>query len=192
MLNGEASLSFTNEKGAALILPFEACREDTRYRNYMVQNYRQWHRYLKERSIDVKPSDIILVTGCDTSSQWATATYYRNIREVTTALEAQTPVVEVKFSISAGWGAAQAVKTREGPPQALARQQTRRPDREETQPENESEMPVNNQCIFLRGFYVKERLIIGPQVMKAGAGYHDAGKYGRKKRRQRVCWLMRV
>ena len=33
VLNGEASLSFTNEKWAALILPFEACREDTRYRN---------------------------------------------------------------------------------------------------------------------------------------------------------------
>ena len=54
-------------------------------------------------------------------------------------------------------------------------QQTRS-DYEGTQ--NDSEMLVNDQCIFLRGLYVKDRLL-GPQVMNAGAGYHDPGKRSR-------------
>lgn len=38
------------------------------------------------------------------------------------------------------------------------------------------EMAVgDNQCVFLRGFYVKERFLLGPKVLKTGAGYHDPG-----------------
>ena len=90
------------------------------------------------------------------------------------ALGAQVaPVAEARFSLSAGWRATQAVNTRRGPPGVL-HQQTR-PDYEGTRDDNET--LVNNQCIFLRGFYIKDRLW-GSQVMKAGAGYHDPGKYG--------------
>ena len=180
VLNGEASLSFTNEKGAALILPYEACREDTLYdelfRRHMLSHYRQWYNFvLTKCHRNMKLCDLILVTGCDMSRQWATATYFRHIREISGALEAQVaPVVEAKFSLSAGWRTTQTVSTRRGPPQAL-HQQTR-PDYET---QNDSETLVNNQCIFLRGFYVKDRLWgIGPKAMKAGAGYHDPGKYG--------------
>ena len=35
----------------------------------------------------------------------------------------------------------------------------------------------NIQCVFLRGFYVKERFLFGPKVLKAGAGYHDLGEH---------------
>ena len=108
------------------------------------------------------------------SRQWATATYFRHIREMSAALGTQVaPVVEAKFSLSAGWTTSQPVITRWGPPQAL--QQTRLD--EGTQ--NDNETPVNDQCIFLRGLYIKDRFLgLGPQVMKAGAGYHDPGKHG--------------
>ena len=52
------------------------------------------------------------------------------------------------------WITTEAVNTRRGPPQVL-HQQTRT-DYERTQ--NDSEAVVNSQCIFLRGFYVKERM----------------------------------
>ena len=179
VLNGESSYSFTNKKGAALILPYEACREDTLYdgsfKDHMLLYYRQWYTFaLTKCHRNIKLCDLILVTGCDMSRQWATATYFRHIRETSAALGAQVaPVVEAKFSLSAGWRTTQPVITRWGPPQAL-HQQTR-PDYEGTQ--NDSETLVNDQCIFLRGLYVKDRLL-GPQVMKAGAGYHDPGKHG--------------
>ena len=141
----------------------------------MLKYYRQWYTFaLTECYRDIKLCDLILVTGCDMTRQWATATYLRHNRDMSATLGAQVaPVVEAKFSLSAGWRTTQAVKTRQGPPEAL-HQQTR-PDYEGTQ--NDSETLVNNQCIFLRGFFVKDRLW-RPMAMKAGAGYHDAGKYG--------------
>ena len=63
------------------------------------------------------------------------------------------------------------MNTHRGPPQALHQQPCQ--DNDETQ--NDSETLAKNQCIFLCSFYVKDRLW-GPQVMKAGAGYHDPGK----------------
>ena len=181
VLNGESSLSFTKEKGAALILPYEACREDTLYdelfKEHMLLYNRQWYTFaLTKCRRGIKLHDLILVTGCDMSRQWATATYFRNIREMSASLEAQVaPVVEAKFSLSTGWRATQPILPRWGPPQAL-HQQTH-PDNEGTQ--NDGETLVNDQCIFLRGLYVKDRFWgFGPQVMKAGAGYHDPGKHG--------------
>jgi hypothetical protein len=143
----------------------------------MLRWYRQWYTFAVTKCHrNIKLYDLILVTGCDMSRQWATATYFRHFREMSAALGAQVaPVVEANFSLSAGWRTTQPVITRWGPPQAL-HQQTR-PNDEGTQ--NDSETLVNDQCIFLRGLYVKERFLqLGPKVLKAGAGYHDPGKYG--------------
>ena len=141
----------------------------------MLKHYRRWYNFaVIECHRNIKLCDLILVTGCDMTRQWATATYFRHSREMSATLGAQVPpVAEAKFSLSAGWRTTQAVNTRRGPPQVL--QQQTRSDYEGTQ--NDGETLVNNQCIFLRGFYVKER-IWGPRVMKAAAGYHDPGKYG--------------
>ena len=62
-----------------------------------------------------------------------------------------------------------------GAPQALHPQT--RLNYEGTQ--NDGEMLVNDKCIFLCGLYIKDIFLgLGPQVMKAGAGYHDPGKHG--------------
>ena len=180
VLQGESSLSFTNEKGAALILPSEACREDTindrLFKQHMLKNYRQWYAFaLTECHCDIKLSDLILVTGCDLTRQWAMATYFSRNREISAALAAQAaPVAVANFSLSAGWRTTQPMNTRRGPPQALHLQ----PRQDDNETQNDNRTLANNQCIFLRGFYVKERLVRGPRVMKAGAGYDDPGKYG--------------
>ena len=140
----------------------------------MLKYYRQWYNFaLTECQRDIKLCDLILVTGCDLTRQWATATYFRSNREISAAVGAQAaPVAEATFSLSAGWRTTQAMNTRRGPPQAL-RQQPRQ-NNDETEDDNGT--PVSNQCVFLRGFYVRERLW-GRHVMKAGAGYHDPGKH---------------
>ena len=179
VLNGESSLSFNNERGAALILPYEASREDTLYddlfKTHMLRYYRQWYTFAVTKCHrNIKLYDLILVTGCDMTCQWATATYFGHDKGMSATLGAQgAPVAEAKFSLSAGWRTTQAVNTRRGPPQALY--QHTRPNYEG--PQNDSETQVNNQCIFLRGFCIKNRFW-EPQVMKVLADYHDPGKYG--------------
>lgn len=72
-------------------------------------------------------------------------------------------VASAHFSLNAGWRINQAINTRQGPP--------------EDQDVGEIALG-DNQCVFLRGFYVKERFLFGPKVLKAGAGYHDLGEHG--------------
>lgn len=146
VLNGESSISFTSEKGAVLILPYEACREDTLYdepfKRHMLRNYRQWYNFARERK-NIKLSDLILVTGCDTTRQWATVNYSRPNRKMSAILGA--PVGEVIFSPSEGLGLITTPST------------NIRFGRGNKGVQNDSETLVNNQCVFLRGFHIKGR-----------------------------------
>jgi len=45
-------------------------------------------------------------------------------------------------------------------------------------PQSFSEILDHNQCVFLRGFYVKDRIFHSGVKLKAAAGYHDPGKHG--------------
>ena len=73
--HGESSLSFTNEKGATLILPYEVSREDTLhdklFREHMLKYHQQWYNFaIDELHRDIKLHELILVTGCDPIRQW--------------------------------------------------------------------------------------------------------------------------
>lgn len=49
-------------------------------------------------------SDLILVTGCDMTRQWATATQAGDRRDITVTLGSQVPGIgEGTFSSTAGW-----------------------------------------------------------------------------------------
>ena len=168
MLSGETSCSFANEKGAALILPFEGLREDTLhdrpFKDHMLKYYRQWYNFaLVDLRRDIKLDDLILVSGCVLTCKWTTATYFRSDRAVTATLGAQVaPVAEFKFSLSAGWKTSSSITTRPGPyhPPSL---------------QDHEEALVNNQCVFLRGFCVKNRFL--GKTLKAAAGYDDPGTH---------------
>ena len=130
----------------------------------MLNNYRNWTDFTETSCQLERGTRLVLVTGCDLTRQWATATYFRNNREI--ALGGGGGVASVAsahFSLSAGWRINQAINTRQGPP--------------EDQEVGEAAVG-DNQCVFLRGVYVKERFLFGPKVLKAGAGYHDPGEHG--------------
>lgn len=163
VLHGETSLTFNDEKGAALILPYQAQREDVvnpwPFKKYMLDNYRSWTEFVETTCQLEKGTRLVLVTGCDLTRQWATATYFRNNREIALGVGGGVAsVASANFSLSTGWAMNQAVNTRQGPPQY-----------------REVGEPSDNQCVFLRGFYIKDRFLFGPKVLKAGAGYHDLG-----------------
>ena len=121
----------------------------------MLKFNRQWYTFaLTECQRDIRLWDLILVTGCDLTRQWATDTFFRSNRELSATLAAQAPpVAEVKFPSSAGWRTTQPMNTRQGPPHALHLQP--RQDNDEAQ--NDNRTLINNQCVFLRGFYIKEK-----------------------------------
>jgi hypothetical protein len=128
----------------------------------MLNNYRNWADFAETTCQLEKGTRLVLVTGCDLTRQWATATYFRNNREIALG-GGVASVASAHFSLSAGWRINQAINTRQGPPE----------DQEVGEP-----TVGDNQCVFLRGFYVKERFLFGPKVLKAGAGYHDPGEHG--------------
>ena len=130
----------------------------------MLNNYRNWTDFTETTCQLEKGTCLVLITGCDLTRQWATATYFRNNREI--GLGGGGGVASVAsayFSLSAGWRTNQVINTRQGPPDDQEVGETALGD---------------NQCVFLRGFYVKERFLFGPKVLKAGAGNHDPGEHG--------------
>jgi len=168
-------LSFINEKGAALILPYEAQREDILHKwafeKHMLANYRKWNQFAEAECQLRKGTCLILVTGCDLTRQWATATYCNNNREINTTLGAQVvSLAEAHFSLSAGWRRNQAMNTRQGPPQDSYQQ----PHEYQEEMRNLSK---TTKYVFLHGFYIKNQLW-GLKVLKAGAGYHNPGQHG--------------
>ena len=137
-LHGE---SFINEKcKAALFLRSVAYREDTLnchlFKDHMIKYYHQWYTYaVTECHLDIKLSDLILVTGCDLTHQWEMSTDFHR--------EQGGPLALHNFS-RAEWRATQPMSsTRQGPPQA--------PHLQTSPSQND-----NNQCIFIRGFYIKD------------------------------------
>ncbi|KIM42735.1 hypothetical protein M413DRAFT_26736 [Hebeloma cylindrosporum] len=156
VLTGEAPLSFNREEGAALILPYHAFREDTLYdnwfREHMLSRYKDWHNFASRAcQRNIKPCDLVLVTGCDLTSHWATATYVKRDQGIDASLGADVaPVANATFSLTGGWTASPEIDTRQGPSpfqnyEGRGSQNKKREQREYT------------QCVFLRGISVKER-----------------------------------
>jgi hypothetical protein len=160
VLQGESSLSFSNEQGAALILPSEARREDTfnmkRFKRHMIKHYREWYNFALDRcERDIKLQDLILVTGCDLTRQWTTETYFRNNREINAALKAEVdPVAKVKFSSST----TQPMNTRQGPPQASLFEQQSHQDNNEIQNDSEN---TTGQSMRFPPWFIRQGTVEG-------------------------------
>ena len=170
VLRGDVSLSFTSEKGAALILPYEAQREDVineePFRIHMANNSRKWIKFAETECQLRKGICLTLVTGCDLTRQWATATHVRNKGQISLGGGGGgASVANAHFSLSTGWSRDQSMNTRWGPSEGQEEIGAR------------TEPLARNQCVFLRGFCAKNRFF-GPKILKAAAGYHDPGKHG--------------
>ena len=112
------------------------------FKDHMLKPYREWYTFaLTECHRDIELCDLILVTGCDLTRQWAMATYFSRNREISAALAAQAaPVAVANFSLSAGWRTTQTMNTRRGPPQALHLQ----PRQDDNETQNDNRTLANN------------------------------------------------
>ncbi|KDQ54312.1 hypothetical protein JAAARDRAFT_697179 [Jaapia argillacea MUCL 33604] len=143
------------------------------FKNYMLENYRSWFDFAVDQcGCEIEVSDLILVTGCDLTTQWAMAAFSTTDVRASASVGGQVPgAISAKFSLKGGWTTTRFVHHHWGP--QPSRWMTKAPETPSSQPTDK----LPDQCVFLRGYRVKERRFLGPKVIEAGAGPHDIGGY---------------
>jgi len=128
--------SCTCEKGAILVLPDGAFREDLRrlekFRHAAEHNAMAWYGHA--RNCGLNPESLYLVTGCVKTSSWGVASISNASEERSACLKfTAASVAQASASYSYSWETYSPADVRNGP-----------------KPASE----VKNQCVFLRGFKI--------------------------------------
>ncbi|KAH9029172.1 hypothetical protein EDB85DRAFT_2276158, partial [Lactarius pseudohatsudake] len=148
---GEVSFSCRERQGAVLSLPVQAESKNTRvlpeFGKWIIKHIDLWFAWSRQKGLEIyQTEDIVLVTGTDRTKSWANVAFLggRADARVTFGVEANHPKINWKFSperkIGAMWNW--------GP--------------------SGEDLP-DEQCIFIRGFRVRKRMILRPKL-KAAAG----------------------
>lgn len=172
--NIEFSCSF--KQGAALILKYPARRCDSDCEGilgkHMLRHYRDWHAFAQEkRNPEMPLSDIILVTGCDLTREWATVVFTEKASNASINFTAGVPSYpSVGASFWGSWSTETSVPHRCGPVPPMVMDEL---SGLLTAPSTTiQESGPYNQCVFIRGYRVQERLMF-PKKLKAAAGPSD-------------------
>ncbi|GJE99603.1 WD40 repeat domain-containing protein [Phanerochaete sordida] len=167
-LNLKADYKCRAAQGAALTLQSKAHAEETLsnkfLKAYAVRHFLKWHAYASEvLGFEVKPEDIILVTGwTKTTQDWA-ATAFGHDEQASISLGFGAGVGSLA-AVDAGGSVERTAKT-----SALQRQgRTYSPDAQHVGAASTG----SDQCVFVKGIRVKKRAILPPEIL-AGAGPHQ-------------------
>ena len=175
---GGFSFECSQQQGAILIMGDVAYRQDIlekkRFADYMIKHHRSWASFTNNRlERGVSPSDLILVTGCDLTSEWACAAWCEKTNSGRLNFVVGVPgVVEGSLSLWGRWECSQSVERNVGPqplvppeptrpsPQSAALDTPSMPSSEITSSLPSLAPPTTfNQCVFLRGFRIADRSI---------------------------------
>lgn len=147
-----AGVSFrcSRVRGAVLVLPDGAEGSDAHnlraYKRYMVNNCKTWLSFFRFRGLDLCMEDIVLVTGCHFATSWAMAAFRTEESEASLQLQIGDSVGLVEV----GWMNEHNVESRKAGPAGPLRKR--------------------DQCVFIRGYHVKSRVIRTPKKLKGAAG----------------------
>lgn len=164
-------LSCSSERGAALILKEPAQRFDSKKAKKLgaelLKNYKTWHAFLcKTFGDDIRLREMVFVTGCHLSSDWATLTFHQKGVSGELSFGVCDPQsVSVAPALGGHWHTTTSVPIRCGPSV----------DQRKCHLEGESR---NNQCIFVRGWRVSERPVLAFPKLKAAAEPRDDEEQG--------------
>ncbi|KZT29967.1 hypothetical protein NEOLEDRAFT_1174934 [Neolentinus lepideus HHB14362 ss-1] len=167
------SFSCASKEGAALVLAHPATSFDTEYHGLlqkcMKDNYQSWLDFANQcHGFGIELSDLFLVTGCDRTTQWATAVFRNYSSDISASASIAVPEM--------GGGSAQWSSRWETSASVM---HNRGPDRVLRQPEGSSgngdSLPAN-QSVFIRGFRMKARKPLAPRVIRGSAGDYDPGR----------------
>lgn len=144
----------------------------------MLKHYRSWVHFARENlGRDVHVRDLVLVTGRDLTKQWATATFLEKAKDAGISFQVGdgfgSLLGQAGLSLWGSWSSNTLVPHRSGPvavvpPEEVVSSQLRI-EGSNDQPVSPSVSNKYNQCVFLRGFRVRERTRLFPRVIKAAA-----------------------
>lgn len=175
-VGASVELECMSRQGAALVIKHHANREDTScklaLREYMLKNYKSWFAFIRNRlKAYVQLSDLILVTGCDMTADWATAVFVSNATKASIAFNVGDSMGSAQAAAWGSWNTSRAINVpnRCGP-QSSAGLTSSASSGDLVPRRDINENADFNQCIFIRGFRVKERLFFSRKLV-AAAGY---------------------
>ncbi|KAJ3555107.1 hypothetical protein NM688_g2760 [Phlebia brevispora] len=184
-VGGTFAYNSSSTRGALLITQdwvkcLDADRERT-FQTYIKKYHASWVKFAQGKGHDVELKDIILVTGHDTTREYAMAAFANNSTTLRIEFKAGGEgLVSATASAWGSWEASPLVHRNCGPPGSVVRTNTMLPSPSSPSQESVSQLGLVdeatfeefNQCVFIRGFHMRKRMrLVGPTVMKAAAGY---------------------
>ncbi|KAJ7284464.1 hypothetical protein C8J57DRAFT_693247 [Mycena rebaudengoi] len=159
VLPGGAGVHFwcSRKQGAILHLSLKAIREEAQARqafeSYTLRNFPNWYEFANNVLFrGVKNGDIMLITGCDKTAEWASAVFDERSRNAGISLIADVgPVASAELTLTGRWESSTSVQHRSGPIY------------------DDPELVKFDQAIFIRGYKVLERKIRAPKIIRAEA-----------------------
>lgn len=123
--------------------------------------YKTWYSFLCDTFGRMPLRNMVFVTGCDLSTDWATATFLEKAKSGKVSFKVSDPHSDsVSVTLWGDWETSTSVPVRCGP---SADQKAHHIKGE----------PTKNQCIFVRGWRVSERIRPLPLKLQAAAEPKD-------------------
>lgn len=182
-------LSCSSERGAVLILKEPAQRRNSmkekKLGEELLKHYQTWHAHLRNTfGTDIRLREMVFVTGCDLSSDWATLTIREKGMNGELSFKACDPKsVSTTPALGGQWQTTISVPIRSGPDSEHKKLHIRL----EGDPEHSK-----NQCIFLRGWRVSERVIGRHKLRAAAEPKDDEPQFRDHDEENEIGWLLRV
>lgn len=183
-VGASVNLSCSNQRGAALLIKYRAEREDSNrplaLADCMLKNYKNWLAFARGRLFqDIELRDLVLVTGCDITRDWATATFTERSVDGSISFQAGAPSTgNAEVSFWGSWRTSTSIPHRCGPQSINNSFQNSGDSLIPTDDTSQRQTtPKSDQCIFIRAYRVHERPMFLPNVIRAAAGPSDLPKY---------------
>lgn len=159
-------LSCSSKQGAVLIIKEPASRFQSKKRKKLGEelkkNYKSWHKFLCETFGELPLRQMVFVTGCDLTSDWATATFDDRVVSGDLSFKVCDPQsVSGSLSMWGRWESSMSVPVRCGPSLEQKRVHVMEGDAN------------SNQCIFVRGWRISERFKPLPPKLRGAAEPKD-------------------
>lgn len=171
------AFQLTGEQGAVLITKYPTYRKDIRlgpaFEEYTKRHYDSWVTFARDtrRGNNIKP---VLVTGIDTTRDFAMMVYSNNSTRLSSEFTASVPLVGSASAPAWGtWINQSLVHTNCGP------QLSSSPSLEtlDSFPHDSNQacaVPEGyDQCVFIRYYAMRQRGVVFPKIGEAGAGSRD-------------------
>lgn len=153
-----------------------------RYKRYTIENVESWHEFAVRREHDVAVEDLMLVTGVDRTTSWATAVFNNTELEAGFGLKvqfAEVPGVDLQLACRYSWQSTFGALVNSGPVRMshASTDLTGRGVSDATMqitPEHQPINVINDQTVFIRHIRVMPRRLWRGLKIKAEGEQDDS------------------